>query len=198
MERAPILPGKCALRSCGLTTLGGVGSIKEILFVVGRRCGLAHRAPGVGCCAEPVKSPPPVPHSIALVLKKLRGREPNSRRSIGVMLQNFETVTAASERIDPRNCFGKHRKPHGPWVFRYRRWASTAARIPSYDPWGARPCANSTDYPFCQRYRTCGLREGTGGSAGSARPPGHGRSAGSAGTTRATGSKGGCWNARAP
>jgi hypothetical protein len=100
MERAPILPRKFAL-----TILGAVGSIKEILFVVRRRCGLAHRATAVWCCAEPVKFPPPVPHSIALVLKKLRGREPNSRRSIGVMLQNFETVTAASERIDPRNCF---------------------------------------------------------------------------------------------
>ena len=82
MERAPILPRKFALPSCGPTILGAVGSIKEILFVVRRRCGLAHRATAVWCCAEPVKFPPPVPHSIALVLKKLRGREPNSRRSI--------------------------------------------------------------------------------------------------------------------
>jgi hypothetical protein len=52
------------------------------------------------------------PYPIALVLKKLRGREPNSPWSI--MLKNFETVTAASERIGPRNGFGKHRKPHGP------------------------------------------------------------------------------------
>ncbi len=58
MERAPILPSKFALPSCGPTILGAVGSIKEILFVVRRRCGLAHRATAVWCCAEPVKFPP--------------------------------------------------------------------------------------------------------------------------------------------
>jgi hypothetical protein len=89
----------------------------------------------------------------------------------------------------------------GRWVFSDRRRASTiGALCESYGPDSKlRPLTGvpvhariTTDYPFYQRCRTCGLREGTGGSAGSSRAAGHGRVARPAGTTRATGPKGGC------